>query len=266
MISSKKKDLFTVGELAKAMDITVRTLQYYDKEGLLKPSSTSEGGRRLYSKKDIVKLHQILSFKYLGFSLKEIKNMLFKLDSPEEVANILERQGELVQQQIHSLESALKSIKALHNEVLKIEQVDFDKYADIVMLLKSGNKKYWVWKLFDDTISNHIKEHFTTQPELGLEIADSYQHILDKGVKLKRENEPPNSAKSIALASEWWDMIMKFTGGDMSLIPKLMEFNNDKTHWDKEMAAKQQEIDDYIEQALSYYFAQQDISTPEMEE
>lgn len=42
----------TVGELAKKMNVSVRTLQYYDKEGLLSPSAESEGGRRLYTDKD----------------------------------------------------------------------------------------------------------------------------------------------------------------------------------------------------------------------
>ena len=53
----------TVGELAKKMNVTVRTLQYYDKEGVLSPSAESEGGRRLYTDKDLVLLHQILSLK-----------------------------------------------------------------------------------------------------------------------------------------------------------------------------------------------------------
>lgn len=44
----------TVGEVAKKMNTTVRTLQHYDREGLLSPSSVSEGGRRLYTDKDIV--------------------------------------------------------------------------------------------------------------------------------------------------------------------------------------------------------------------
>lgn len=63
----------TVGEIARKMDVTVRTLQHYDREGLLSPSAMSEGGRRLYTDKDIVKLHQILSLKHLGFSLSDIK-------------------------------------------------------------------------------------------------------------------------------------------------------------------------------------------------
>ena len=56
------------------MGLTIRALQYYDREGLFSPSCISEGGRRLYSNKDIVKLHQILTLKSLGFSFNEIKS------------------------------------------------------------------------------------------------------------------------------------------------------------------------------------------------
>ena len=49
----------TVGEAAKKMGVTVRTLQYYDREGVLCPSSVSEGGRRLYSDKDIVYVKKV---------------------------------------------------------------------------------------------------------------------------------------------------------------------------------------------------------------
>lgn len=55
----------TVGEIAKKMNVTVRTLQHYDREGLFSPSAVSEGGRRLYTNKDILRLHQILSLKHL---------------------------------------------------------------------------------------------------------------------------------------------------------------------------------------------------------
>ena len=41
------EDYLTIGELAQKMDVTVRTLQYYDREGLLKPAAISKGGRRL---------------------------------------------------------------------------------------------------------------------------------------------------------------------------------------------------------------------------
>lgn len=52
----------TVGEAAKKMGITVRTLQYYDKKGILSPSAESEGGRRLYTNKELIILRQMPSF------------------------------------------------------------------------------------------------------------------------------------------------------------------------------------------------------------
>ena len=47
----------TVGEVAKKIGVTVRTLQYYDKEGLLSPSAESEGGRRLYTDRKSTRLN-----------------------------------------------------------------------------------------------------------------------------------------------------------------------------------------------------------------
>lgn len=92
----KSTEYMTVGELAKKMGTTVRTLQYYDKEGLLCPTAESEGGRRLYTYKDMIQLHQILSLKSLGFSLRDIKNKLISLDNPNDVANILTQQSDMI--------------------------------------------------------------------------------------------------------------------------------------------------------------------------
>ena len=47
------QEYMTVGEVSKKMGVTVRALQYYDREGLFCPSAVSEGGRRLYTDKDI---------------------------------------------------------------------------------------------------------------------------------------------------------------------------------------------------------------------
>lgn len=109
----------TVGQMAKKMDVTVRTLQHYDREGLLSPSAVSDGGRRLYTDKDIIKLHQILSLKHLGFSLDDIKNRLVSLDTPQEVADALAEQAQAVQRKMESLS------RSLREEVLQMQTVNF---------------------------------------------------------------------------------------------------------------------------------------------
>lgn len=255
----------TIGELANRMGVSVRTLQYYDKEGLLSPSALSEGGHRLYSSKDVVKLHQILSFKYLGFTLDEIKSRIFSLDTPEQAEQILSKQYKAIEEQIELLQETLEAIGLLRSEVTRIHEVDFQKYAEIIELLRMRNQDYWVWKLFDSTLTGHIKERFSEKPGLAEQISANYKEILEEAVSLKRQNEQPDSEKSLALAGKWWQLVMDFTGGDMTLIPNLIAYNQDKSGWNEEIAAKQKEADDYINKTLFCYLQKNGISVPEME-
>ena len=93
----------TVGELAKKMGTTVRTLQFYDQKGLLHPSSESEGGRRLYTYQDMILLHQIQSLKSLGFTLDDIKNRIEVLDTPQKVEHALHQQEVMIEEKIKLL-------------------------------------------------------------------------------------------------------------------------------------------------------------------
>ena len=119
----------TVGEVAKKMGLTVRALQYYDREGLFSPSCISEGGRRLYSDKDIVKLHQILTLKSLGFPFDKIKNSLASIDTPQKAIIALTEQSNSIQTQINTLTQSLQAIELLKNEIEQMQTVDFSKYV-----------------------------------------------------------------------------------------------------------------------------------------
>ena len=154
-----KEGYMTVGEVAKKMKVTVRTLQHYDKEGLLAPSAFSEGGRRLYTDKDLVRLHQILALKQLGFSLEAIKSKLSSLDTPDEVAEALEQQASAIREKISDLTESLREIEALKAEVLAMQSVDFQKYADIIVNLSMKNEFYWMIKHFDYDHNRHEPVH-----------------------------------------------------------------------------------------------------------
>ena len=71
----KKDGYYSSGEFAKMADVTLRTIRYYDRQNLLKPSYVNEHGARFYTDSDFVKLQQILLFKFLGFSLSEIREI-----------------------------------------------------------------------------------------------------------------------------------------------------------------------------------------------
>lgn len=211
----------TVGELAKKLGTTVRTLQYYDKEGLLKPSAESDGGRRLYTDKDMIKLHQILSLKSLGFSLEDIKDRLISLDTPDDVANALAGQAESIEKQIRLLSDTLSDIKALREEVLQMQTVDFKKYAAIIINLQMKNEQYRLIKYLDDETLEHCRTTF--DQESAAEIIDTYKRLNDQAAEYQLAGVAPDSEYGLQFAEEFWKMIERFTGGDMSLLPKLLE-------------------------------------------
>ena len=66
----------TISQVAELTGISIRTLQYYDEIGLLKPSELTQSGYRLYNDEALQKLQEILFFKELDFKLKDIKEIL----------------------------------------------------------------------------------------------------------------------------------------------------------------------------------------------
>lgn len=71
---------YTVKELSQLSGVTVRTLHFYEELNLLKPAYKGSNGYRYYEEKELLKLQQILFFKKLGFTLKQIQKTLGQSD------------------------------------------------------------------------------------------------------------------------------------------------------------------------------------------
>lgn len=83
-----------VGEVAALAGVTVRTLHHYDRIGLLQPSGRTSAGYRRYAPADLDRLHQVLLYRALGFSLEEVATLL---DDPSaDPAEHLRRQHRLL--------------------------------------------------------------------------------------------------------------------------------------------------------------------------
>lgn len=245
------KGYMTVGELAKKMGVTVRTLQHYDREGFFSPSAESEGGRRLYTDKDLVRLHQILSLKQLGFSLEDIKNKVIPLGTPTEVAKILTEQAADIKRKIQSLTKAGEQIELFKAEVLKMQSVDFNKYADIIVNLQMKNENYFLIKHFDDQTLDHIRGRFDM--ESGVAFMNQFNSLNDKILKLKEDHVSPDSEAAQVLAKAFWEMVMVFTAGDMSVLHGLIDLGS-KVKDNPEQGRNLTLANGYIEKALDIYF------------
>lgn len=247
----------TVGELAKKMNTTVRTLQYYDKEGLLKPSSESNGGRRLYDDKAMVKLYQIMTLKSIGLSLEDIKKSLLSLDTPEEVAKMLSSQELLLEKKIDNLSNSLKEMKILENEVLQMKKVDFKRYADIIVNLQMKNDFYWIIKHFDDKTMDNLREKFDVNKSTT--IIEECKKLYDRATKFVDDEVKTDSDQAFVFAKEFWDFVMNFTNGDINLLNNLMSLNIDDIP-DEELKEKQEKANAFIGKALENYFIKNSIN------
>ena len=102
---------YTSGQFAKKAHVSVRTIRFYDQQNILKPSKLDKNGSRFYTDNDFVKLQQILLFKYLGFSLEEIKSLTITDSDNSMLINSLKLQQKLVRDKIEQLELVSDAIE-----------------------------------------------------------------------------------------------------------------------------------------------------------
>lgn len=125
--------MMTVHEVSKRTGVSIRTLQYYDKIGLLSPTEYTEAGYRLYDGAALERLQQILLFRELEFSLKEIQTTLQSPDFDRDRA--LEQQMALLTLKKEHLDNlitfarGLKQVGGKNMDFTAFETRKMDEYA-----------------------------------------------------------------------------------------------------------------------------------------
>lgn len=119
--SSHNKTVFTIGDLAREFDITLRALRFYEDKGLLNPRR--QGLQRLYSRRDRARLKLILMGKRVGFSLSEIREMLDLYDLKDGQVTQLRVATEKFGAQIALLEEQRREIDQALTELKRTHQV-----------------------------------------------------------------------------------------------------------------------------------------------
>lgn len=116
----------TVREVSKLTGVSVRTLHHYDAIGLLKPTEVTTAGYRMYDDAALSRLQNILLFRELQFSLKEIKAIL---DSPDfDQTEAIAQQIELLELQYKHIGKLILFARELQNKGVRAMNFDvFDK-------------------------------------------------------------------------------------------------------------------------------------------
>lgn len=114
---SNKKTELTVGKLADITGVNIETIRFYEKKGILPPPQRKPSGYRLYAKEDIKRVQFIIHAKELGFSLREIKELMELRINADSNCNEVRRQTEI---KISDIEKKISNLQRIHNVLTKL--------------------------------------------------------------------------------------------------------------------------------------------------
>lgn len=149
----------TVNEVSKLTGISVRTLHHYDEIGLLKPTSITDAGYRLYDDIALERLQHILLFRELQFPLKDIKKILDSSDFDRNKA--LEQQIELLTMKKEHLENLIlyaRGIKLLGVKYMDFSAFDTKKMDEYAAQAKENWGKTEAYKEFEEKSKDWTQE------------------------------------------------------------------------------------------------------------
>lgn len=122
---------YKTGQFARLANVSERTIRYYDKIGLLKPSFVMENGYRQYSDLDLLKLQKIISLKHLGFRIEEIFPMVMDNTNLKESFDL----------QIDLIEDKISHLQSLKDALKKASQTPDLSWNMILSLVQLSNEE-----------------------------------------------------------------------------------------------------------------------------
>jgi DNA-binding transcriptional MerR regulator len=219
---------YHTGQFARKASVTVRTLRYYDRVGLLVPSHHTESGYRLYTDADLLRLQRILALKFLGFSLEEIKQCLRV--GPTALHESLALQKTMMCERRTQLDSVIKAIEETQ-ETLQANEHDWEAIVHVIQVIQMQQADDWRKKYFSEEdlkkMEDLSKQYYTEKQrqkiaEWSKDFGEEDQRVATQQwseviAELKRliaAGNDPASPEAQALAGRWLALVESFTHGD----------------------------------------------------
>ena len=223
--------LYQSGEFARMTAVSVRTLRYYDKMGLLSPSCRTEAGYRLYSDSDLIRLQHIVALKFLGFSLDEIR--VYLNGTPRTLSHALTQQKAMLHDWRRRLGRVINAIEGAEQQ-LETDQCDWTSLVQVIRAVQMEQDRSWTSTYFTEEQRKTMEELSATsyterareklaarRDTMGGWTEEDQRRIdlryanLDAGVKrVVAAGADPGSPEVQELAMEAIRLVEEFTGGD----------------------------------------------------
>ena len=233
------QDLYYSSQFAQMAAVSVRTLRYYDKVGLLSPSQHTEAGHRLYSNADLVRLQHILALKFLGFSLEEIRVLLQA--GPQRLEDVLAQQRAMLQERRAQLDTIIQALEETER-LLQANDCNWQSIAHVIQVIQMEKMKDWHEKYFTPEQRQKMQEMIAQAytPEASQKLAAlhpnpwteedqkrvdaQYLFIKQELGRLVTQGADPASAEAQNVARIKDELLFAFTQGDPDIKASLGKF------------------------------------------
>ena len=266
------RQFYTTGQFAQKAAVTVRTLRFYDKVGLLSPSGYTEAGHRLYSDGDLWSLQQVLALKFLGFSLEEIKVCL--QTDPKRLQETLATQKAMMREKRCQLDAVIQAIEKAET-LLRSNQGDWESLVNVIQVMQMEQNKEWVntyltpeqqqkmaelsSKSYSPAAAQKLAEWGKNWTEEDQERASQqWDAVFAELRRLVAEGKDPTSPEGQALAKQHSELIGQFTRGDADVEAGLKQWwkNYDELPAEEKplpMYSYSEEEAAFLQKALEHY-------------
>ena len=225
--------MYQANEFAQIAGVTVRTLHHYDRIGLLKPSGYTNTGYRLYRKHDLVRLQQIVTLKFIGFSLTEIKRLLNSNSFDLRLA--LTQQRDILAEKRRQLDHAVRAVEKAHALLQAEGEPDWQAFKRIIEVINMQNNMDWTKKYYSEEAQQKIAERAQSIPHEVVEKAQNDWAVLIAEVEQAVvDGVSPTSERAAGLAMRWRELIRGFTGGSTEVQAGLNKMYSDQANWPKD--------------------------------
>jgi DNA-binding transcriptional MerR regulator len=248
-------DTLRIQEFARLAGVTVRSLHVYDEIGLLQPAFRTASGHRRYRRGDLLRLQQILTLKYLGFSLEEIRTLLNAPAYDLQVA--LRQQKAALSERISQLQEAVYAISRTQAAIEQARELDWTQVILTIQALQTGGKQEWLQRYFPPAQWAWLQERARLlPPELAEQGAGAWQELY--AAFRAHQHLPPEDPAVQQLAARMHELGALFTGGDPAIEAGLAEMYRDVSQIPATYRAdSDQALQDFMQHALAIYREQQ---------
>jgi len=222
--------VYRVSEFAQKTGVTVRTLHHYDRLGLLRPSGRTQAGHRLYGERDFARLEQIVTLKFIGMPLRQIKELLEggELD----LESTLRLQRRLLQEKRRQVDAAIQAIEEAERSIQSGSAPELAALKKIIEVMERQNSMEWTKKYYSEEAQAKIAERGREwTPEMQAAVEQKWKALISDVEAAIAAKLDPASAKAGELALRWQELIRGFTGGDPQIQQGLKKLYADEQNW-----------------------------------